>query len=171
MAEKTPVTNDVKKLLEKIKDINICMMTTTSDEDQSLRSRPMATQKPEADNSLLFLTDKDSAKVYEVKKDSHVGLSYGNPDDSVYASVSGRCNAYRDQAKIDELWSEDMKAWFPKGKDDPNIMILKVEIDKGEYWDSPSGLLSRAYAYVRSVATGEKSDSDDVNQHAKVNPK
>ena len=169
MANQIPASDDLKTLLEKIQDINICMMTTTSDDDKSLRSRPMATQKPEPDHSLLFLTDKDSAKVYEVQKDAYVGLSYSNPDDNVYVSVSGRCNAYRDQAKINELWREDLKAWFPEGKEDPNIMILKVEIDKGEYWDSPSGLLSRAYAYARAVATGEKSDSDDVNEHAKIN--
>ncbi|OWP62204.1 general stress protein [Hymenobacter amundsenii] len=171
MANQTPVTHDVQKLLEKIKDIHICMLTTTADEDQSLRSRPMATQKPEADGSLLFLTDKESAKVYEVKKDSHVNLAFSSPSDDLYVSISGRCNAYRDQAKINELWSEDMKAWFPDGKEDPSIMILKVDIEKGEYWDSPSGLLSRAYAYVRAVATGQKSDADDVNEHAKVDVK
>ena len=97
----------------------------------------------------------DSAKVYEMKKDSQVNLSYSNPDSNVYASVSGKANAYRDQAKIDELWSEPMRGWFPKGKDDPNITILKVTIDKAEYWDSPSSLLCRAYAYVRAVVTGE----------------
>ena len=171
MAQQTPTTHDLQKLLDKIKDINIAMLTTTAEEDQSLRSRPMATQKPEADGSLLFLTDKESAKVYEVKKDSHVNLAYSAPSDDTYVSVSGRANAYRDQNKINELWSEDMKAWFPNGKEDPNIMILKVDIEKGEYWDSPSGLLTRAYAYVRAVVTGDKSTADDVNQHAKVDAK
>jgi hypothetical protein len=47
-------------------------------------------------------------------------------------------------------------------------MILKVTIDKAEYWDSPSGVLSRAYGYLRAVATGEGSDSNDVNEHAQV---
>lgn len=61
-----------------------------------------------------------------------------------------------------------MRGWFPKGKEDPNIMILKVEIEKGEYWDSPSSLLVQAYAYVRAVVTGERSKDDDVNEHAQV---
>jgi len=171
MSHETHVLHDVQKLFDKIKDVKIAMLTTTSEEDQSLRSRPMATQKPEADGSLLFFTDKNDAKVYEVKKDSHVNLSYADPSSNVYVSISGRANAYRDQAKINELWSEDLKAWFPEGKEDPNIMILKVDVDKGEYWDTPSGLLTRAYAYVRSVVTGEKSDADDVNEHAKVDVK
>ena len=163
----TPVTHDLTKLFEKIKDVRIAMLTTY-DEAHALHSRPMATIKPGEDGSLYFLTDKDSAKIYEVKKDSQVNLSYSNPSDNVYASVSGTASAYRDEAKIAELYSEDMKAWFPKGKEDPSIMILKITIEKAEYWDSPSGLLSRAYGYVRSVVTGEGSTSNDVNQHAQV---
>ncbi|MCB2410528.1 MULTISPECIES: pyridoxamine 5'-phosphate oxidase family protein [Hymenobacter] len=170
MSDKSPVTNDLSKLLDKIKDVRIAMLTT-QDEDGSLRSRPMYTQKPDGSSALVFLTDKDSAKVYEVKKDSHVNLSYGKPEDNVYVSVSGRANAYRDQAEIDKLWSEPMRAWFAKGKDDPNIYILKVEIDKGEYWDTPSSMLTQAAAYVKALATGERATSDDVNEHAKVNVK
>ncbi|MBO3269816.1 MULTISPECIES: pyridoxamine 5'-phosphate oxidase family protein [Hymenobacter] len=171
MSHETHVLHDVQKLFDKIKDVKIAMLTTTAEDDQSLRSRPMGTLKPGDDGSLYFFTDKDDAKVYEVKKDSHVNLSYADPSSDVYVSVSGRANAYRDQAKIDELWSEDLKAWFPEGKNDPNIMILKVDVDKGEYWDTPSGLLSRAYAYARAVVAGKKNDSDDVNEHAKVDVK
>ncbi|KAA9325876.1 pyridoxamine 5'-phosphate oxidase family protein [Hymenobacter busanensis] len=170
MADQTPVTHDLSKLLDKIKDVRIAMLTTF-DEQNELHSRPMFTQKPEADGNLLFFTDADSAKVYEVKQDQHVNLSYAHPGNNVYASVTGHASVYRDQAKIDELWSEDMRAWFPKGKEDPSIRILKVEIQKAEYWDSPSSLLSRAYGYVRAVATGERSKDDDVNQHAQVKTK
>ena len=146
-------------------------MLTTTDEHGSLHSRPMATIKPGHDQALYFLTDGNSAKVFEVKKDNQVNLSYSDPGSNVYVSVSGQASAYRDQAKIDELWSEPMRGWFPKGKDDPNITILKVSIDKGEYWDSPSSLFVQAYAYVRAVVTGEPSQDDDVNQHAQVQPR
>ena len=170
MSDKTPVTHDLAQLFEKIKEVRMAMLTTT-DEHGSLHSRPMATIKPGHDDALYFLTDVHSAKVYEVKRDSQVNLSYSDPSSNVYASVSGKANAYRDQAKIDELWSEPLRGWFPKGKDDPSISILKVTVDKGEYWDSPSSLLVQAYAYARAVVTGEPTQADDVNQHAQVQPK
>lgn len=170
MSDKSPVTHDLTQLFEKIKEVRMAMLTTT-DEHGSLHSRPMATIKPGEDQALYFLTDVNSAKVYEVKKDSQVNLSYSSPESNVYASVTGKANAYRDEAKIAELWSEPMRAWFPKGKEDPSITVLKVTIDKAEYWDSPSSLLSRAYGYVRAVVTGEGSKDDDVNQHAQVQPK
>ena len=169
MSDKTPVTHDLHTLFEKIKDVRIAMLTTF-DEQHALHSRPMATIKPDADGSLLFFTDKESAKVYEVQKDSQVNLSYSNPSDNVYASITGRASVSRDEAKIAELWSEPMRGWFPKGKEDPNIMILKITVDKAEYWDSPSSLLVQAYAYARAVVTGERSKDDDVNEHAQVRP-
>ncbi|OGX86915.1 pyridoxamine 5'-phosphate oxidase family protein [Hymenobacter glacialis] len=170
MSDKTPVTHDLSQLFEKIKEVRMAMLTTT-DEHGSLHSRPMATIQPGKDQALYFFTDSESAKVYEIRKDSQVNLNYSDPGSNVYVSVSGKANAYRDQAQIDELWSEPMRGWFPKGKDDPRINILKVTIDKAEYWDSPSSLLSQAYAYVRAVVTGERSKDDDVNEHAQVQPK
>ncbi|TDN39479.1 general stress protein [Hymenobacter sp. UV11] len=164
---KTPVTHDLSKLFEKIKDVRIAMLTTF-DEEHNLHSRPMATMKPEADGALLFFTDKDSAKVYEVNKDNKVNLSYSDPDGNTYASITGTASTFRDEAKIAELWSEPMRGWFPKGKEDPSITILKIDIEKAEYWDSPSSLLVQAYAYARAVVTGERSTSDDVNEHAQV---
>ena len=170
MSDKTPVTHDLSQLFEKIKEVRMAMLTTT-DEHGSLHSRPMATIKPGTDEALYFLTDANSAKVYEVKKDSQVNLSYSDSGSNVYVSVSGKANAYRDQTQIDELWSEPLRAWFPQGKNDPNINILKVTIEKGEYWDTPSSLITEAYAYARAVVTGEPSKDDYVNQHAQVQPK
>ncbi len=167
MDTKSPVTHDLTKLFDKLKDVRIAMLTTF-DAQHALHSRPMYTIKPQADGSLLFFTDAESAKVYEVQEDNQVNLSYANPESNVYASVSGKARVSHDQAQIDELWSEPMRAWFPQGKDDPSIRVLKVTIEKGEYWDSPSSFLSQAYAYVRAVVTGTPSKDDDVNQHAQV---
>lgn len=170
MSDKSPVTHDLTQLFEKIKEVRMAMLTTT-DEHGSLHSRPMATIKPGADSALYFLTDAESAKVYEIQKDSQVNLSYSDPSSNVYVSVSGTANAYRDEAKIAELWSEPLRGWFPNGQDDPRLTILKVTIEKGEYWDSASSLLVQAYAYVRAIVTGERTQDDDVNQHAQVRVK
>ena len=169
MADKSPVTHDLTQLFDKIKDVRIAMLSTF-DDSQTLHSRPMYTQKPDGD-MLLFLTDAESALVGEVQNEPRVNLSYSNPETNVYASITGKASAYHDAAKIAELWSEPMRGWFPKGKEDPNIRILKVTVDKAEYWDSPSSILTQAYAYARAVVTGERSKDDDVNEHALVQPR
>ena len=67
MAEQTAVSHDITKLVDKIKDIRIAMMTT-AEPDGSLHARPMYTQKPEENGTLWFFTEQDSKKVHEVKK-------------------------------------------------------------------------------------------------------
>ena len=79
----------IKKLGELIEDIKIAMLTTV-EEDGSLRSRPMGTQQVEFDGDLWFFTGQSTAKVDEIQQDQHVNISYANPDDNRYVSVSGR---------------------------------------------------------------------------------
>ncbi|QDA61876.1 pyridoxamine 5'-phosphate oxidase family protein [Hymenobacter jejuensis] len=168
MAEQVAVSNDVTKLIERIKDIKIAMLTTY-DEDGTLHSRPMYTQEPEKDGTLWFFTEKDSAKIYEVRKENHVNLGYSKPDDNLYVSISGKATVTSDKELIKKYWSEGLRAWFPKGQEDPNIALLRIDIDRGEYWDQPSSLLVRAFGYVKAVTTGERYQPTG-DEHAKVNP-
>ncbi|MBB6610275.1 pyridoxamine 5'-phosphate oxidase family protein [Pontibacter sp. Tf4] len=148
---------DLQKLIDKIKDIDTAMMTT-ADDDGSLRSRPMRNMQIKEDGVIWFFTGYESAKTHELQNDAHVNLSYARPDDQLYVSVSGRATISRDKAKIDELWNPAMKAWFPEGKDDPNIGLIKVTIDKAEYWDSPSSAMVHLYGVVKAAITGERAD-------------
>lgn len=169
MADQVAVSHDVSKLVEKIKDIRIAMMTTIEN-DQDLHSRPMYTNTPEDDGTLWFFTEQDSSKVNEVQKDRHVNLGYSSPSDNLYVAISGTAKVVTDRAKIKELWSEGLRGWFPKGSDDPNIALLKVTIDQGEFWDTPNSTLLRAYAYAKAVVTGER-DQPGPDRQSVVIPK
>ncbi|WP_114782270.1 pyridoxamine 5'-phosphate oxidase family protein [Botryobacter ruber] len=151
---------NLRKLTDKIKDIDIAMMTT-QEPDGMLRSRPMRTMETKDDGVLWFFTGYDSAKSQELKQDSHVNLSYAKPGDNLYVSVSGRATLSRDKAKIDELWNPALKAWFPEGKDDPNIGLIKVTIDHAEYWDSPNSAVVHLIGVAKAVVTGERYEPGD----------
>lgn len=144
----------IKKLGEMIKGINIAMMTTVED-DGSLRSRPMATQQVEFDGDLWFFAREHSAKVDEVNREQHVNISYANPDDQRYVSVSGTATLVRDQQKAKQLWNPLHKAWFPDGLDDPELALLKVSVDKAEYWDSPSSTVVQLVGFAKALVTGK----------------
>lgn len=169
MADQVAVSHDVSKLVEKIKDIRIAMMTTIENGNE-LHSRPMYTNTPDDDGTLWFFTEQDSQKVGEVRQDRHVNLGYSSPSDNLYVAVSGTAQIVMDRAKIKELWSEGLRGWFPKGSDDPNIALLKVTIDKGEFWDTPNSTLLRAYAYAKAVVTGER-DQPGPDRQSVVIPK
>jgi general stress protein 26 len=158
--------DEIKKLAELIKDVKIAMLTTV-DQDSSLRSRPMATQNTPFDGDLWFFTDGRSSKIDEVQSEERVNISYANPDDSRYVSVSGTARVIRDQKKAKELWNPIYKAWFPEGLEDPNLALLKVSVEKAEYWDTPSGKMVQAIGIVKALATGKRYEAGQ-GEHSKV---
>lgn len=163
MTEYTDRQENIKKLRELIKDIKVAMLTTVED-DGTLRSRPMVTQQFEFGGDLWFFTSANAPKVDEVKHDRHVNVSYAEPNDQKYVSVSGRAQIVRDRQKMEELWNPTYKAWFPQGLEDPNLGLLKVSVDQAEYWDSPSGAVVRLVGFVKSVVTGEPIGNPGENE-------
>ncbi|MBC8163900.1 MAG: pyridoxamine 5'-phosphate oxidase family protein [Roseiflexaceae bacterium] len=153
MADHTSRAEAISKLGEMIKDINIAMFST-AEGDGTIRSRPMATQRVAFTGELWFFTGASSAKVDEIQRDQHVNLSYADPDDNRYVSVSGTASLVRDPAKIKELWNPILKAWFPKGQDDPDIALLRVDVQEAEYWDSPSSKMVQIVGFIKAIATG-----------------
>ena len=147
--------DNIKKLHDMVKDIRFAMLTTV-EEDGTLRSRPMATQEFEFDGDLWFFTSADATKVNEVQHEHHVNVSYSEPKDQKYVSVSGTAQLIRDKSKIEELWNPLFKAWFPDGLNDPQLSLLKVSVDKAEYWDSPSSKVVRLLGFAKALVTGKQ---------------
>jgi len=145
-------TQGLSKLNALLKGARICMLTT-QDEHDNLRSRPMALQEADIETDLWFFTARHSPKVNEIKGDSRVNVSIINGN--TYISISGSAALVDDKRKASDLWNPAYKAWFPKGLDDPELLLLKVSIEQAEYWDNPGGMVTTLIAYVKSVATGQ----------------
>ena len=164
MSEQLNHDEAVKTLGKLIGDIKFAMLTT-AEPDGTLRSRPMATQQKDFDGTLWFFTKAASPKVAEAQQDHHVNVSYSSPDHNQYVSVSGLATLVRDQAKAKELWNPLYKAWFPDGLDDPDLALLRVDVTKAEYWDTPSSPVVHVVGFVKAMATGT---SYKPGEHAKV---
>lgn len=145
----------VKKLGELIKGIDIGMLTTR-DDNGILHSRPMRAQDVEFDGDLWFMTKADSGKVHEIEKEPQVCVSFARPNSQDYVSVSGTAELVRDRAKIDEFWSPVYVAFFPDGKDDPDLALIKVTAEQAEYWDSPSSPVVFAAGFIKAKLTGKQ---------------
>jgi general stress protein 26 len=150
----------INKVGDLIKDIKMAMLTTEA-EDGVLRSRPMATQKAPFDGTLWFFTSASSGKVNEVDWNPEVNLSYAEPSDTKYVSISGNAEIVRDRAKMEELWSDIYKAWFPQGLNDPDVCLLKVEVSTAEYWEAKSGKMVQLFGFLKALATGERAQGGE----------
>jgi general stress protein 26 len=150
----------VRKLGEMIEGIEYAMLTTV-EEDGTLRSRPMATQQVTFDGDLWFFTHASDPKVDEVEREHNVCVAYASPEQQRYVSVSGKARLVRDREKARELWNPAYKAWFPKGLDDPDLALLKVTVEKAEYWDSSQSAFVHMAGFIKAIATGESYQPGD----------
>jgi general stress protein 26 len=143
-------------------------MLVTHAPEAGFHARPMAIADTDQDGSLWFITGADTAKVDELERDAQVMAIMQSS--SKWLSVVGRAEVRRDKARIDQLWKEAFRVWF-SGKDDPNIVLLRLSPTEAEYWDS-SGLkgLKFALQFAAAYVTGKElhGGADDVDQHAKV---
>jgi general stress protein 26 len=130
----------VKKLRKLMRDIRTAMLTTVA-RDGSLHSRPMMTSDVEFDGNLWFIASAASGLAQEVAANPNVNVSYSNPRNDRYISVTGSATLVRDQERLKDLWSGKHKAWFREGKKDPDLTLLRIDVHFAEYWDaSASGM-------------------------------
>ena len=135
MRESTRETN-IRLLNERLKTFDVAMLTTINTRDGSLHSRPMMTSKADFDGTLWFFSKFSSAKVDEIRSGSQVNLSYSTPAAGRYISVSGAAYVVPDRMKMEELWNESFRAWFPLGIDEPDLVLLRVDVVSAEVWDT-----------------------------------
>jgi general stress protein 26 len=44
--------------------------------------------------------------------------------------------------------------WFPEGLDDPHLILMRIDVTSGAFWESPGGMLQVLTAFTKSVVTG-----------------
>lgn len=143
---------------ELIKDQHTCMLSTISP-DGAIVSRPMATQQTEFDGDLWFFAAADSAKAIEIQRNPRVNAAYAGT--STWVSLSGTASIVRDRAKARELWNPVVEAWFPEGPEDENVVLIHVEADTAEYWDTPGGRVASVISLVKAKVTGKPYDGGE----------
>ncbi len=142
-----------------IKDIKFALLATYSSQGHIFHARPMMAQNPgkEArfDGTLWFFTAKDSRKADEIRANPQALLTYADTGSQNYVSISGRAFVETNQTKVDELWTDMAKVWFPEGREDPNLVLIRFEVEEAEFWDSP-GPMAVTFSYIKAFMTGQE---------------
>ncbi|AEI51592.1 pyridoxamine 5'-phosphate oxidase family protein [Runella slithyformis] len=154
-----------KDFKEMVKDIRIAMLCTITSEGY-IHSRPMGTSDVDEEGNIWFFTSESSQKINEVEDNSNVSVCYADPDDNTYVCVMGTAQIVHDRKKIDELWNPALKIWFPEGKEDPEIVLIKIDPISAEYWDSSSSKMVVLFNMAKALVTGKEYDE---GEYGKIN--
>ena len=90
-------------------------------------------------------------ELVEQNDERQAGLRLGLPA----GERSGAAQLVRDRARIKELWNPFYTAWFPEGIDDPDVALLRVEVDSAEYWEGRSSTVAHIIGLAKVALTGK----------------
>lgn len=155
----------VAGLAAKIKTVRFAMFTTI-DQHGHLTSVPMTNQEIDADGGLWFYTSTATDLWENIAANPEVNVSFSQPDENLYLSISGIAERVVERARIKQLWNPMVQAWFPNGSDDPHAVLVRVAARTAEYWDSNASAMVRVFEMARAAVTGT---TPDVGQeHGKI---
>ena len=173
MTDSATLTNAAENqetLWSLIKDIKFGMLTHRHD-DGMLHSAPLTTQNSQNDQGavLYFFISRASDIAHCIMRDGNVNVSYADPGDDSYVSVSGAAAIVENTAKKEALFTTFAKAWFPGGPTDPDLALLEVAIEHAEYWDVKESKMMQLAKMAKAAMTGEP--PKNMGEHKKLDPR
>jgi general stress protein 26 len=156
-----------ERFRELLGEFNTAVLITQKG-DSLFRARPMAIVGVDENCDLWFIANNESAKVHELQTDTRVQVICQNGWASCVC-ISGRASLDYDRSKVYQLWKPIYQAWFPLGVNDPDIVLIHVKGEQGEYWDN-TGLKRLNYVYktIKAIVSGTTPEVAEGEQHGRV---
>ena len=132
-------------------------------------SEPLTAQldKDQVD-TIFFFVGKDN----RLAKGGAAMAQFVSKGHDYFACMAGTARVDNDFAQIDKLWNTQVEAWFPGGKQDPDLALLRFDIDSAELWEtdmSMSGKLKMLFG--AKIRAGESGSHAQVDTTAESSPR
>ena len=79
-----------------------------------------------------------------------------------FACLAGTAQVDNDVGQIDKLGNNQVEAWFPGGKSDPNLALLRFDIDSAELWETDISITGKLKMLFGGTIKGSESGSHAV---------
>jgi general stress protein 26 len=146
---------DMAAIAAIVKDSKIAFLTTMG-ENGHHHSRPLAVQDIDFSGELWFFTQDPSDKIDDVRRHPQVNAAFQSGKG--FLSIAGTADIVHDRARVDEYWTPAVEAWFPEGKEDPTVALLRVRPESAEYWYSDEPGVVSAFKIVKAIFTKGQPD-------------
>ncbi len=148
----------VTKLQELVKASPTCMFATRLGE-APFHVCPMHVQETDYEGCLWFFSGADSTHNQQMAADPRVQLIFANHSNYEFLTVYGTATISQDREQIERLWNRMVEAWFPEGKEDSNLTLIRVQPTIAHYWDTENGKLVTMAKILTAAATGSEMDT------------
>lgn len=102
---------------------------------------PMTPQlDKDANSAVWFFTHRHS----DFAALGPVTATFTGKGHDLFARFDGILAPEPSQARFDQFWNNFVEAWYDGGKDDPDLLFLRMDLGEAEIWDGEMGLLDTA---------------------------
>ena len=148
----------IAKLQQLVNKIDIGMLCTYPKESSYVHAVPMSRQEVDVQGNIWYLFSAESDTYKNLQNSDRVSVLFSHVGDFNFLSLNGRAEISEDKQRIEKYWNKFVEAWFEKGKDDPNIRILKIKVEDAHYWDTKTNKLITFFKIATSAISGQKFD-------------
>ena len=100
--------------------------------------------------------NRSPCKACELIQNPNATVTFQSLRGDRYVSVYGTAVVVRDDMTVNRLWNPTHRAWFPKGKHDPALVLVAVRVSRAEYWLVPRSRIPRVFAAGKALVTGRR---------------
>lgn len=164
MAKDTQDDDEVReRLWQEIKDARYGMLGVVGSHEHF---QPMTAFPDQEDVTLWFFTRKDT-DIARNAQDANAEAMFivQSRDQAFQACIGGRLLQDANRERIDRYWNPMVAAWYPEGKDDPYLTMLKLEGRSAAVWIAEGGRAKVTLEMAKATITGEK---PNVGQHREL---
>ncbi|HEX7769275.1 MAG TPA: pyridoxamine 5'-phosphate oxidase family protein [Dokdonella sp.] len=104
-------------------------------------TRPMTALVEGESGPIWFFAGRPNVLVDRIATPARVIGAFASKGHDLFASIKGTLAIDNDRAVIDRLWNPFIAAWF-EGKDDPKLVLLRLDPDEAEVWLNENNLLA-----------------------------
>jgi general stress protein 26 len=123
---------------------------------QGQHSEPLTAQldKDQSDTLWFFI-----GKTNRLAKGGAAMAQFVSKGHDYFACLSGSARIDNNPAMINKLWSKQVEAWFPGGKADPDLALLRFDIDNAELWETDMSISGKLKMLFGGKITGGEEGS------------
>lgn len=153
-----------ERLLKSLRSDTVVMLGVVGPKDS--HKRPMSAQFRDADAGTIWFFGDNTTSLAKVVAEggAKAEACYSAKGHDLFACVHGTLAIDNDRAVIDELWNSQVAAWYPDGKDDAKLVLMRFDAAEAEIWEAGSGLL----ASVKSMFGGDPATEHERENHRSV---
>lgn len=112
-----------------------------------------------ADHAIWFFTSRSNR--FAAK--GAATATFASKGHDVFARFHGVLSEETSRERLDKQWSNFIEAWFPGGKDDPDLLMLRMDLGDAAIWAGELGMIGTA-----KMALGMDVRNEVKGQHAET---